>query len=946
MSKRHSAGELWKRCAAGILALVVVVTMARTVEFYIDGAWTDVTAGGYVLADDPITITDGADSQSVLSSPGSCRLSLYDPDKAGRWSNRVPGSPFYRKLGRNLPVRVAVDGDVRCVQEIPEWNPRWELGDAKVRTPIRAAGILRRLTEGARALRPAIERTALTEGAVAFWPLSDGADSTSAVNLVPGGRPMTLAGSMDFAALAGPLGQSRQPELLDVDGEYTGQLVGPVSYTDASFWQLDFAVRAEPHADGVNDQMTAISFHLTESSALSWGKVNLLHDNGFFTPSVNVFLYDASTNTAVFLSVVQQIVDGDWHYLTVRLEQGAGTFSAALWIDGEEVATDASTAGTIGRITTVRVPGDDVDGAVENFTSMSVANLAVYNNDSDPADRYQAATGYSGETAGRRIERLLTEEGVAFVAVGDLDDTAAMGPQTIDTLAGNLELCAVADQGRLYETRTALGLTYRTRVSLYNQYGPLLDYSAGHIAPPLEPTEDNTFTHNDVTVSRSTGSSARSVLRAEDVVDPQHTLSTGEPPDGVGTYDRGEVDGNVAADDQLQHLADWLRHLGTWDELRYPSLTVEFASPDIVADPTLAAQLAELEPGDQLRLDGLPAWLPPGQYAANVQGRTEVIGTHTRSITWNLRPGWPLEVWQMDSGGSTLAAAVASNGTSLKLATSVGKEWSTTAEPYYLQAFGNAMKVTALTTDTPAYIAAGTVAHGNNASVTPGLPAGMTPDVGQVILGWAAIRNSGTGVPDLPAGYTNLALFGNVRFFGKYHVTGDSDPEITFTDGVANADTSARLWGMSGVSLELDDGKYQRSAVSPNTLLNGSAANIAFPALTVRRDNCVAFVLAWKQDDWTSVATPGSMDAEIMDNATTTGDDQGIAAYYDIQTSATDIAAGSLVVTGGAAAISRATTVALRPLQTATVERGVNGVSTSIAAGEAVNGWRLGVLGL
>src|SRR6185503_17975589 len=143
--------------------------------------------------------------------------------------------------------------------------------------------------------------------------------------------------------------------------------------------------------------------------------------------------------------------------------------------------------------------------------------------------------------------------------------------------------------------------------------------------------------------------------------------------------------------------------------------------------------------------------------------------------------------------GSTLVAAVNAAATSLKIATSSGPEWSTVDEPYHIIIDGEAMTVTAMTTDTPAFIAAGTVAHAVNASVSPGLPAGMTPDVGQVVIGLAAIRNSGTGTPNLPSGYSQIGASGNVLVFGKYYVTGDSAPTVSFTGGVANADTSARL---------------------------------------------------------------------------------------------------------------------------------------------------------
>lgn len=946
MFKRHSGGEPWKRLTAAFLAMVAVTAMARQVEVFKSGAWSDQTA--YALVDDIITVRDGADSESELSSPGSCTLSLHDPDKNGRWCDWVPGSPNYGLLGRNTPIRVSVDGDVKCVMEVPEWNPRWALGPdggAKVHVPVKAAGILRRLAEGARALRPPAERTILTAAPVAFWPLSDGSESTQAASGLAGGSPMTLAGTMQFSAISGPLGETSTPELLEFDGTYTGRLSGPVSYTDDSFWQLDLSVRGEPHADGVNDQMDVLEMDIADTSKFIRVVVNLLHDNGVGTSGVNIYFFDIAGNVSTFLVTTDQAIDSTWHHLSVKMIQAtASTMDMELWLDGAMVTSNAAISGDIGRVSNVHVPGRVVDGAVENFSSLSLANVAVYNNDSDPADRYQGAIGYAGERAGRRVERLCSEEGVAFASVGDLDDTAAMGPQTADTLLDNLEAAAVADQGRLRETRTALGLTYRTRVSMYNQYGPQVDYTAGYVVPPLEPNPDLTFAHNDVTVSRPGGSSARSTLDV--AVDPYHTLTTQDPPDGIGPRDTGTITANVATDGQLNELAAWRRHLGTWSEPRYPSLTVEFTAPSMLADPTLAAELQALEVGDQIRITGLPAWVSTGEMAVVIQGREEVIGTHTHSITWNLRPGWPLEVWEVESGGSTLAVAASAVATSLKLATSSGPAWSTTAEPYYIQIGGEAMKVTAMVTDTAAFIAAGTVAHGNNASVAPALPAGITADAGQLLLVWAAIRNSGTGTVDLPSGWTSIANFGNARLFGRYYVTGVTAPTVTFTGGAANADTSAQMCAFSGLSLHADSGKYLYPNPSPQTQLNGSAQDIAYPALSVRYNGCVVILAGWKADDWTSVATPAAMDAEIGEPDTTTGDDQGIAWYYDIQTTATDIAAGSMVVTGGASAISRAVLVALRPLQTATVTRGINGASVSLSAGAAVNGWRLGVVGL
>jgi hypothetical protein len=73
-------------------------------EFLIDGAWTDYSSR--VRADGRITITRGqADQQSGIS-PTTSDFTLNSRD--GLFSNRNPGSPLYRKFGRNTQVRHSV----------------------------------------------------------------------------------------------------------------------------------------------------------------------------------------------------------------------------------------------------------------------------------------------------------------------------------------------------------------------------------------------------------------------------------------------------------------------------------------------------------------------------------------------------------------------------------------------------------------------------------------------------------------------------------------------------------------------------------------------------------------------------------------------------------------------------------------------------------------------
>jgi hypothetical protein len=212
----------------------------------------------------------------------------------------------------------------------------------------------------------------------------------------------------------------------------------------------------------------------------------------------------------------------------------------------------------------------------------------------------------------------------------------------------------------------------------------------------------------------------------------------------------------------------------------------------------------------------------------------------------------------------------------------------------------NYYRVRGVETTAIAFRAAGATSTGNNASVTPALPAGIV--VGDLLVIAASIRNSGTGTVNVPAGWTLIRAFGCLSLLGRRYVAGDAAPLVTFAGGVANADTLARMAAYRGADI---------TAATGVDLLNGSAQDIAYPALTVPADDLLLIDLAWKQDDITTITARAGFTAVGAVGSTTTGDDAAQQSWYLIQTTAADLASGTHTVTGGASAISRAMTVAL-----------------------------------
>ena len=72
--------------------------------FY-DGVWNDVS--NKMRQTSPITITRGADSEQGENSPTKAELVM--DNRSGAFSPRNPESPLFGKIGRNTPMRIAIE---------------------------------------------------------------------------------------------------------------------------------------------------------------------------------------------------------------------------------------------------------------------------------------------------------------------------------------------------------------------------------------------------------------------------------------------------------------------------------------------------------------------------------------------------------------------------------------------------------------------------------------------------------------------------------------------------------------------------------------------------------------------------------------------------------------------------------------------------------------------
>jgi hypothetical protein len=331
----------------------------------------------------------------------------------------------------------------------------------------------------------------------------------------------------------------------------------------------------------------------------------------------------------------------------------------------------------------------------DRFTGQTVMNMAhltlwadnTLSNIPSATDYYSAAFAYAGETATDRITRVATDGGISVAVVTGAEAATAMGTQFTESRLEQIRDAETTDMGILYEDRVTGALTYRSCSSIYNSTPVFtLDYSSGHVSPPLEPVDDDQTTRNDVTATRREGGSARYTVDTG-------PLSTQDPPNGAGRYDT-DITVNVQTDGMLQGVAAWVANIGTLDKARWPSVTVNLSSPNLSS--TLKDQIKSAGVGDWFTIKNMRNAFVYDDVPLIIVGYSETIDPFAHLWTANCMPADPytVGVWstsassgtfRWDTGGSSLSSSATSTATSLSVATATGNAlWTTDSNAFPL----------------------------------------------------------------------------------------------------------------------------------------------------------------------------------------------------------------------------------------------------------------------
>lgn len=208
-------------------------------------------------------------------------------------------------------------------------------------------------------------------------------------------------------------------------------------------------------------------------------------------------------------------------------------------------------------------------------------------------------------------------------------------------------------------------------------------------------------------------------------------------------------------------------------------------------------------------------------------------------------------------------------------------------------------------------VATGTTVEADNASVTPGF--GATAQANDIGLTLAFLRTAASGRTLTCAGNATLDSFGAssqqpMYAFAKTLGAAEGGPTVVPVGSVAGNVLQAVTLLLRGAEQNVSN-LLHVAAHKTTTGANSSVA-IQTPALTITEDDCLLVLAVTYQLDCTSMGTfnpGGGAWTQSKFTSTTTGSNQAIAVYTQLQTTATNIAASTVSISGQATGVTART---------------------------------------
>jgi len=611
-----------------------------------DWPWLDISAD--LHEGDPIELSRGcADEDSQTSS--ELRLTL--DNLSGRYTADNPESDLWPQLDtpEPIPLRFSINtGDGAGWREwlvgmVTSLDNEWVGGVHRVLTHVEVVGILTTLGQS-EAITPAFERAILGEPTLAYlYTMVGGAYDQAGVAAqagAPSTFPLESTGRLEFDSVDGPAGAT--PKL----PEYATSDNGAVAYTlpantGTDEWSIEFATRMMIDSDGaatftayIDLMKLTLIFELSRykdpgsgatETFIRWGSGPRGLSSGYVVP----YNLGESPNVA----------DGLWHLVRITSRNTGGDVYFDFSID-ETIELTVPWDPEDPENTLVALMPKSSGREVGGGQSVSAGYFAIYD-EPDVSTLLNAMRGFPGELAHERMERVCSENGIAFSCDGSTSE--AVGAQPHGNLVAVLRDCEAADRGILDDSSG--GITYLTREELYGvDVGMVIDGARCEIPLSFRPVRNESKRITRMTVSDNDGSSATYVA-----------------PSASGRFFDGSAQINVSEPSRLLPLAQYHVAVGTSSGYRYPQLPIAFLTAPNLIDSWTSMQL-----GSRIEVRNPPSQHAKGSLFQQVRGVREVFRGRRWDAEINTVSTRPYEVMvrgnqgdRRDAYASVLAAPLA-----------------------------------------------------------------------------------------------------------------------------------------------------------------------------------------------------------------------------------------------------------------------------------------------
>ncbi|MCX4974211.1 hypothetical protein [Streptomyces sp. NBC_00620] len=508
---------------------------------------------------------------------------------------------------------------------VNEWPVDWEGLVSKV--TISCTDLFKRLNK-LPVLRSMVAEEIIERGPVAYYPLTEPADSISAGDLSGNGlssMAITQAGAGGTLTMATAEGPT-------ATGDST-PLFTPSTATAGKYLTVDLGSAAQDRLTANRPALEAWFKTATTGRAIlglyspDLQYVHVLSLSAGGALQIEWTDTGASSLTVETVGGTSGLADDNWHHLVY--DQHFGTF----WVDGVNV--DSVLAPT---------PGSDqrflhIGGyRGTRLWNGALAHVAVYaagvSIGSALATHYDAgANGHAGEAADIRIERFAQYAGLLSVTVwgSTHDPIDSQGPGGSGVVARMREVEST-ESGKLFAERDWFGLAYQSRDVRYNPDPAsetfTIDYA--DLEPGTKLAADDQKKINFVEASRPGGATQR-------VTAPESILAFGTYPPAGGTLSLLKTSDNSVLD-----AAAWLvsRYAAPAPELREVAIEA-YTMPNFL-------DILDAEISSYFTVFNLPSQAPASSMRVTVEGYTETLKEKSHLIGFHTSASATDSVWVLD----------------------------------------------------------------------------------------------------------------------------------------------------------------------------------------------------------------------------------------------------------------------------------------------------------